>query len=130
VLGDHPGHLERLVAALDGAGPRDQREVIAAHLAAVDVDHRPLALAELSRGELVRLQDRHQMVDPRRPLEPEAGDPVAVAYSPDYGQELPLRQVGGASHRLHSVDDRADLLLGRPFFHHDHHLVLSLSESR
>ena len=97
VLGDHPGHLEGLVAALHRAGPGDQREVVAADLAAVDVDHGSLALAELGRGELVRLQDRHQVVDARRPLEPQRRDPVAVADRPDHGQQLALRDVGRAA---------------------------------
>ena len=47
-------------------GPGDQPEVLAADLAAVDLDHRPLALAELGRGQLVGLEDRHQVVDARR----------------------------------------------------------------
>ena len=90
VLGDDPRHLERLVAALDRAGAGDQREVVAADLAAVDVDHRALALAELGRGELVRLEDRHQVVDARGALEAQRRDPVAVADRPDHGQELAL----------------------------------------
>jgi hypothetical protein len=29
---------------------------------------------------------------------------------------------------LHAFDDAGDLLFGRPLFHHDHHLSLSLSK--
>ena len=58
---------------------------------------RPLALAELRRGELVRLQDRDQVVHARRPLEARGRDPVAVADRPDHGQQLAPRDVGGAA---------------------------------
>src|ERR1700728_1700044 len=39
------------------------REVIAADLAPVDVEHRALAVRDLRRGQLVGLQDRNDTVD-------------------------------------------------------------------
>ena len=120
-VGDGPRHLERLRPALDRAGAGDQGEVVAADLAAVHVDDCALALAELSRGELVRLEDRHQVVDAGGALQAQGGDPVAVADGADDGQELSAGHVGGAADRLHAVDDGLDLLLRRPLFHHDHH---------
>ncbi len=124
VLGDHARRLQRLLAALDRARAGDQAEVVAADPPAVDLDHGPLALLELRRGELVRLQDRDQVVDPVVALEPERGDPVAVADRPDHGQQLALREVGRTADLLDSLDDVGDLLLRRPLFHHDHHLAL------
>ena len=82
VLGDDAGGLERLLAALNRARPGDQAEVVAADPAAVDVDHRALALLELRRGELVRLQDRDQVVDARR-------SPRARARRPCRGRRSP-----------------------------------------
>ena len=57
------GGGQRLVARLDRARAGDQREVLAADLAPADLEHGRLAVAELRRGELVRLEDRHDLVD-------------------------------------------------------------------
>ena len=53
---------------------------------------------------------------------------LAVADRADHGHELARRDVGLRADRLHALDDRGDLRLGRPLFHHDHHLSLSLSK--
>ena len=45
------------------------------------------------------------MVDARRALEPQRGDPVAVADRADHGQQLALGEVGRAADRLDSLDD-------------------------
>jgi hypothetical protein len=96
--------------------------VVAADAPPVDLDHGPLALLELGGGELVRLQDRDQVIDPVSSLEPERGDPVAVADRADHGQQLAAREVGRTPDLLDPLDDVGDLLLRRPLFHHDHHL--------
>ena len=120
-VGDRLGHLQGLRAALDGARAGDQREVVASDLAPVHLDDGSLALAELRRGQLVGLQDRHEVVDAGGALQPKGRDAVAVADGADDGQELSGRHVSGAADRLDAVDDGLDLLLSRPLFHHDHH---------
>ena len=84
---------------------------------------RSLALV-LERRELVRLEDRHQVVDARRALEPEVRDVLAVADRADHGDELARRDVRLRAHGLDALDDGVDLRLRRPLFHHDHHLSL------
>ncbi len=71
-----------LLARFDGARPRDQREVLAADLAPVDVEHGALAVAELRRGELVGLEDRHDAVHTGLALQPEARDVASCSTSP------------------------------------------------
>ena len=48
---------------------------------------------ELPRGELVRLDDRHDVVDAGRAVEVEVGDVLAVADRADHGQHLALGDV-------------------------------------
>ena len=59
---------------------------------------RSLAL-ELERRELVRLEDRHQVVDARAPVEPEVRDVLAVADRADHGQELARARCAPARRR-------------------------------
>ena len=121
------GGGERLVARLDRARPGDEREVLTADLSSLDVDHRSLAVADLRRGELVRLEDRHDLGDARSTLEAEARHVLAVADRADHGDLLAARGVGAGADRLDPVDDGLDLRFRRPRLHHDHHLLLLLT---
>jgi hypothetical protein len=112
---------ERLVARLDRARPGDQREVLAADVAAVDLDDGPVARLELGRRELERLQDRHDLLDALVALEPEARDVLAVADRADYRHLLAARGVRSSAARLDPGDDGRHLLLGGRRLHHDHH---------
>jgi hypothetical protein len=64
--------------------------VLTADLAPADVDDAALALAELERGELVRLRDRRDVVDARVAVELEVRDVLAVAYRADHRDQLAL----------------------------------------
>ena len=126
--------LEHLLARLDRAGAGDQREVLAADLAPVDLEHGALAVAELRGGELVGLEDRHDPVHPRLALQPEARDAgvlLDVADRADHRHARALAAVGARAGSLDLAYDRLDLLVGRGLFHHDHHLrFLSSTEDR
>jgi hypothetical protein len=63
--------------------------VVAADSPSVDLEHGPLLAAVLERRELVRLEDRHEVVDARGALETEVGHVLPVADRADYGHELP-----------------------------------------
>ncbi len=105
-------------------GPGDQREVPAADLAPVDLEHRSLAVRDLRRGELVGLQDRHHPVDAGLSLEAEAFDAgvlLDVADRADHGHARAVNAVRARARPLDLLDDRLDLLLGRGLLHHDHH---------
>ncbi len=79
---------------------------------------------DLRRRELVRLEDRHELVDARSALEPDVGHVLAVADHADHGHELAARDVRRRSRRLHALDHRLHLGGGRALFHHNHHLDL------
>ena len=123
--------LERLLARLDRAGPGDQREVVAADLAPLDIEHGALAVGDLRGGELVGLEDRHDAVDARLALEPEALDAgvlLDVADRADHGHARARAAMGARAGSLDLLNDRLDLLGGRGLLHHDHHrLILSLT---
>src|SRR6202020_1393012 len=124
--------LERLLARLDRARSSDQREVVAADLAPFDVEHGPLAVRDLRRGELVRLEDRHDAIDAGLALEPEAlhGDVLLdVSDRADHGHARTSAAVSERARSLDFLDDRVDLLLGRGLLHYDHHrLILSTTQ--
>ena len=61
--------LQRLLARLHGAGTGDQREVVPADLAPVDLQHRALAVGDLRRRQLVGLEDRHHAIHARLALQ-------------------------------------------------------------
>ena len=105
------------VAALDRAGAGDQGEVVAADLSPVDVDDVGSPLLNCARGKLVRLQDRHEVVDAGGALRSRSATrsrspiaPITVRSSPgDTCAEQPTD--------LDAVDDGLDLLLAsRPSF--------------
>jgi hypothetical protein len=98
--------------------------VVAPDSAPVDVEDRPLLAFVLKRRELVRLEDRHQVVDPGRAVEPEVRHVLAVADRADHGDELARGDVRLRSHGLDALYDGVDVRLRRPLFHHDHHLSL------
>src|SRR6185503_6561870 len=112
------GRRERLLARLDGAGAGDQAEGPAADGAAGDLDDR-VATAELGRDQLVRLEDRDDLLDPRLALEVEGRDerPV-VADGADDRDELAARGMGLRADLLDAVDDVADLVVGGALLHH------------
>src|SRR4051794_5343019 len=120
--------VEQHLARLDRARAGDHHEVRPADLAALDVDYRPLALAELRRGEFVRLRDRRDVVDAGEPVELEVGHVLAVADRADDGHELALGHVRACPDGLNTGYDGVDFLSTCPLFHHDHHLNLDLSK--
>ena len=62
-----------------------------------------------ARGELVGLEDRHDLLDPGEALEAESGDVLAVADRPDDGHLLAARGWARAPHGLDPGDDGLDL---------------------
>src|ERR671910_2465830 len=104
--------VEQHLARLDRAGPRDRGEVFAAYAAAVDLEHGALVAAVLKRSELVRLENRHQVVHARRALEAEVRHVLAVADRADHGHELPGRDVGMSADGFDASDNGVYLRLG------------------
>src|SRR5918994_822669 len=116
--------VEQHLARLDRARTGDGREVIAADATAVDLEDGSLLTPVLERRELVRLEDRHQVVDARRAIETEVRDVLAIADRADDGYELARGDVSVRADGLHALHDGVDLRLRRPLFHDDHHLSL------
>ena len=115
------GGGQRLLARLHGAGPGDEAEGAAADAPPGDLDH-GVAAAEVARDELVRLQDRDDLLDPGLALELERRDDLAVvADRADDRDELAARGVGAGARLLDALDHVAHLLLGGALLHHDHH---------
>jgi hypothetical protein len=77
------GRVRRLVARLDRARAGDQREVVSAHLAPADLRARWPRLGGAGRGEPVRLEDRHYVVDAVVVLETQVGDAQVVVSVAD-----------------------------------------------
>ena len=120
--GDGVRRGQRLVARLDGAGAGDHREVIAAHKSSVYLDDRSFAMTKLRRGELVRAQDRDDLLDALVALEAEPLHVLAVADRADHGDLLAARRVSAGAAALDAGDDGLDVLLGGRRLHDDHHL--------
>ena len=64
------------------------------------------------------------MVDARCALESEVGHVLAIADRADHRHELAGRDVGMGADGFDAPDHGVYLRLGRPLFHHDHHLSL------
>src|SRR5215211_3060279 len=118
------GRVEQHLTRLDRARSRDRGEVLAADPPSVDLEHGALLAPVLERRQLVRLEDRHQVVHARRSIEPEVRHVLAVADRPDHGHQLARRDMGVRADGLHALDDRGYLRRSRALFHHDHHLSL------
>jgi hypothetical protein len=112
-----------LVARLDGARAGDQAEVLAADPSSADLQYG--RFPHLRGRELVRLEDRHDLLDAGRALEAETRDVLAVADGADHRHLLAARGVGLRPAGLDALDDGLDLVLGRRRFHHDHHQRVS-----
>src|SRR4029079_1433006 len=110
-----------LIARLDRTGPGNEREVVTSHPSSGYLDDRPLAMRKLSRGELVGLEDRHDLGDAGVALEPEPLHVLAVADRPDHGDLFAARQVRARSAALDPPYDGLDVFLGGRRLHHDHH---------
>src|SRR4029453_13133723 len=80
---DHAGSGECLLPRLDGAGPGDQREGVAADPPAASLDYGRPGRA-LTRHELVRLSDRQYALYSVALLECESLERLAVAEGPDH----------------------------------------------
>src|SRR3954470_18082690 len=79
-------------------------------------------MRKLGRGELVRPQDRHHLLDAGVALEPEPLHVLAVADRADHGDLLAARRVRAGAHALDAGDDGLDVILGGRRLHHDHHV--------
>jgi hypothetical protein len=116
-----PRCLERLLAVLDRARPGDQTEPAVAEAAALDVDHRRIR-RDLAPDELVRLEDRQHLLDPRIALQREQRELLSVADRADHG-----RLAAALNARLDPVlgepgEDVLGLVRGRRGAHHDQQL--------
>jgi hypothetical protein len=120
-IAHHAGGLQRLVARLHRARAGDQREMVTTHLAPADVHDGAFATTHLRGGQLVGLEDGHDLGHAGRALELEAGDVLAVADGADDGHLVAPAQVSARTHRLDPLYDLGDLVLGRRRFHDDHH---------
>src|SRR5271156_6747094 len=126
-VSDDPRGLQRLLARFDGARPGDDREVLRAHLAPVDLQHGALAVRYLQRGQLVGLEDRHHPIDARLALQAEAFDVdvlLDVTDRPDHRHTRAGAAMRACADSLDLLDDRLDLVLGCGLLHHDHHLLI------
>ena len=113
--------LDELFAALDRAGAGDDHEAVAADLHAADLDHGRLRL-DLGAGELVRLEDRDDLLDAGERLERlQAG---LAALVPDRADDVALDavdDVGLVAEVADPLEDLVQLSLGRPLAHDDDH---------
>ena len=85
---------------------------------------RALAVADLRRGELVGLEDRHHAVHARLALQAEAFDAhvlLDVADRPDHRDARASTAMGKRAGSLDSVYDRLDLTVAGGLLHDDHH---------
>ena len=89
----HPGgDLEEHRLALDRTRTGDHRQVAAADLDSLDVEHRALRV-KLPAGELERLQDRHDLLDARDRLQRLDLELRLIADHADDRARHPLAQV-------------------------------------
>jgi hypothetical protein len=112
---------------------RDQGEMLAADVPTIDVEDGALAVGHLGRGELVRLEDRHDAVDPGLTLEPQALDVdvlLDVADRADHVQARALDAVSARAGSLDPLDDGPHLLLRRSLLHHYHHRFILSTRAR
>ena len=114
------GDLDEQRLALDGARPGDHHQVAAADLDPLDVEHRVVGV-ELAAGELERLEDRHDLLDPRDRLQRLDLQLVLVADHADDRPRDPLAQVGREAQLLDPLDDVLDHLGRRMRLQHDDH---------
>ena len=82
---DDARRLERLLTRLDRARPGDEAEVVVAEPPPARLDHGRVA-AELTRDELVRLQDRQHLLDAWEALERQRREQLALADRADHGR--------------------------------------------
>src|SRR2546430_802427 len=88
--------LHRLGARLHGARAGDETEVPVADATAAGLDHGRVR-RELSRAELVRLEDPQHLLDARIALERQCGEQLALADRADHRRLAPRRDEGGAA---------------------------------
>jgi hypothetical protein len=93
----------------------------ASYWATSDPEHSGMTIAMLRGCQLIGLEDRHYAVDPRRILEPETGDVLAVADGPDEGDLVAGRNMSACPRVLDALHDRRDVLTGGGWLHDDHH---------
>ena len=108
LLRDGARRLHRLLARLDRARAGDEAEVPVADPPAADVDHRRVG-RELTRDELVRLEDRQHLLDAGIALERQRRQQLAVADRSDHGRLAAGRHDRAAARLLEARDDVVDL---------------------
>ena len=119
--GDGAGGLERLLPVLDRARACDQPESRLADLPSAHVDHRRIG-NELAGDELVRLQDRDDLVDARIALERQGREQLTVADHADHGRSATGRDPRVDAGFLEPHDDVFRLLGRRGRAHDDQKL--------
>ena len=128
-LVDRARRLERLLAVLDRARPRDQAEELVPDLPAVDVDHRRVG-RDLTRDELVRLQDRQHLLDAGIALERQRRQQLALADRADHGRLAPARDARVHARLLQPREHVLGLVRRRARAHHDQQLGGSVRRHR
>ena len=120
-LRDRARRLERLLAVLNRARPGDQPEGVVADAAPAHLDHGRVG-RELPRDELVRLQDRQDLLHAGVALERQRRERLALADRADHGRLAAGRHVRVGAGLGEPLDDVVDLLGRRVRAHDDQEL--------
>src|SRR3954463_290290 len=120
-LRDSTGRLERLLPVLDRARACDEPKRVVADSPAAHLDHGRIR-RQLTRDELVRLENRHDLLDTRIALERQGGELVPLADRCDHGRLAPGRDVRVGPRLVQPGHDVLDLLGSRVCAHHDQQL--------
>jgi len=123
------GAFEKLRLAFDGAGSGHNNEIRPADLQIAHPDDR-VAVPGLAAGQLVGLEDGHDLFHPRQVLRGlQLRLAPVVAHDADDRPLHPLGGVGLVAHRLDPTDDVVHLLF-RGVFLHDYNHFLDLQKER
>ena len=119
-VADRLGDLDQDRLALDGARAGDHGQVAAADLDPLDLEDRVVGV-ELAAGELVRLEDRHDLLDAVDRLERLGLQLLLVADHADDRPRDPLAEVGREAQRLDPLEDVVDTVRGGVRLQDDDH---------
>ena len=113
--------FERLLAVLDRARPGDQSEELLPDLPAVHLDHGRIG-RDLSRDELVGLQDRQDLLDARVGLQRQRREQLPLADRADHRRLAPTLYARRDARLLEAREHVLGLVGGRARPHHDQQL--------